>query len=538
MLHCKIDVRAMQKKEAKITGLNVNKSNAQPSLFDTAAPDDDVKNMVENVVSLARDVRVLERGDHLSTVFKHTRSILEKSGRLLLLSDCVALLVAFVMGGITAWGLNTFVLGETFQQLISMDTLKQMGMFASLGAAALLWLDMKGHYRQRLPFWEIVGNIVTAALIGFIMGGFVQFAAKTLYSRLWLGFSWAYFAVFIFAGRVMMRRWLDQRGQWKIPSLIIGNGPTAEAAIAALASEKRMGFNITRQMSPDAFAQFNSPRAWERMMMVTGVAHIFLALEGSELDKHNEALKSLVRERVPYSIIPPWLGLPSSTLSPHHFMMQDVLMLHNTNQLSLPLPRFLKRSFDILVAGSALILLSPLFLVVGAMVKSDGGPAFFSQARVGRNGKMFNCLKFRSMKVGAEAALKEYLQKNPEAEKEWNIFYKLKDDPRVTKLGEFMRKTSIDELPQLINVVLGDMSLVGPRPIKKDEILFYEGDYSYYESVRPGISGAWQVSGRSTLNYKQRVALDAWYSRNWSLWLDIVILIKTIPALLAKDQAF
>ncbi|MBY0429139.1 MAG: undecaprenyl-phosphate galactose phosphotransferase WbaP, partial [Alphaproteobacteria bacterium] len=453
-------------------------------------------------------------------------------------SDCVALFVSFIVGGLTAWALNTFVLGETFQQLISLDTLKQMGMFASLGVAAILWLDSKGHYRQRLPFWEIVGNIVTAAFIGFIMGGFVQFAAKTLYSRLWLGFSWAYFAVFIFAGRIMMRRFLDKRGEWKIPSLIIGNGATAEAAIKALAREKRMGFNVTRQMSSDAFAQFNSPRAWERMMMVTGIGHIFLALEGGELDQHKEVLKGLVRERVPYSVIPPWLGLPSSTLSPHHFMMQDVMMLHNTNQLSLPLPRILKRSFDIVVAGTALILLSPLFLIVGMIVKSDGGPAFFAQSRVGRNGKMFKCLKFRSMKVGAEAALKEYLEKNPEAQKEWNIFYKLKNDPRVTKLGEFIRKTSIDELPQLINVVIGDMSLVGPRPIKKDEILFYEGDYSYYESVRPGISGAWQVSGRSTLNYKQRVALDAWYSRNWSLWLDIVILLKTIPALLAKDQAY
>lgn len=336
----------------------------------------------------------------------------------------------------------------------------------------------------------------------------------------------------------MMRRWLDKRSEWKIPSLIIGNGQTAEAAIKALAREKRMGFSVTRQMSPDAFAQFNSPRAWERMMMVTGIGHIFLALEGGELDEHKETLKGLVRERVPYSIIPPWLGLPSSTLSPHHFMMQDVMMLHNTNQLSLPLPRLLKRSFDIIVSSIALILLSPLFLIVGIVVKSDGGPAFFAQSRVGRNGKMFNCLKFRSMKVGAEAALKEYLEKNPEAKKEWDIFYKLKHDPRVTKLGAFIRKTSIDELPQLINVIIGDMSLVGPRPIKKDEIPFYEGDYSYYESVRPGISGAWQVSGRSTLNYQQRVALDAWYSRNWSLWLDIVILLKTIPALLSKDQAY
>lgn len=515
---------------------NLSEFRKKPAQDDTQ--DNDIKGMVENVVSLAKDVRVLERGDYLASVFKNTRSILEKSGRLILISDCVALLVAFVAGGFAAWAFNTFITHESFQEIISIDTLKQFGMFASLGIAAVLWLDTKGHYRQRLPYWEAVGNIVTAAFIGFIMGGFVQFAAQTLYSRLWLGFSWTFFAIFMFVGRVMVRRMLDKRGEWKIPSLIIGNGPTAEAAIATLAREKRMGFNVIRQMSPDSFGQFNTPRAWERMMMVTGVGHIFLALEGSELDKHNEVLKGMVRERVPYSIIPPWLGLPSTTISPHHFMMQDVLMLHNTNQVVLMLPRFLKRTFDIVVAGTALVVLSPVLLGLAIAVSLDGGPVIFSQSRVGRNSKPFKCLKFRSMKVGAEAALKEYLANNPAAQEEWKIFYKLKNDPRVTKLGEFIRKTSLDELPQLFNVVKGDMSLVGPRPIKEAEILFYEGDYSYYESVRPGITGAWQVSGRSTLNYKQRVALDAWYSRNWSLWLDIVILLKTIPVLLKKDQAY
>ena len=528
----------MLNKDANITELKSIKAHSNVTSDHPAKQDADVNDMVENVVSLARDMRVLEHGDYLSKVSKQTQSILEKSGRLLLISDCIALLVAFVLGGLTAWALNSEVLGETFQQAINNDTLSQMGMFASLGAAAILWLDTKGHYRQRLPYWEIVGNIVTAAFIGFIMGGFVQFAAKTLYSRLWLGFSWAYFAVFIFAGRMLVRRMLDKRGAWKVPSLVIGNGKTAVAAMEALARETHMGFNVTHQIAPDAFAQFNSPRAWERLMMVTGIGHIFLALEGSELDEHNEVLKGLVRERVPYSIIPPWLGLPSSTLSPHHFMMQDVLMLHNTNKLTLPLPRFLKRSFDIVVAGFVLTLLSPLLVIVGLIVKTDGGPAFFIQKRVGMNGKLFNCLKFRSMKMDADETLKKYLADNHEAEDEWKKFQKLKGDPRITSFGNFIRQSSIDELPQLINVVLGEMSLVGPRPIMQGQEIFYEGDFTYYESVRPGMTGPWQVSGRNNLTFKQRVSLEAWYSRNWSMWLDIVILLKTIPVLLKKDQAF
>ena len=506
--------------------------------YATEPSEDEIGALVDTVVELAGEIRASDIKNCPIDIPQYVHSVAEKSGRWFLVNDCVASLAAFVMGGFTAWGLNTFVWHETFQQIVSVETLNQFGMFAFLGIAAILWMDTKGHYRQRLPYWEIIGNIVTATSIGFIMGGFVQFAAQSLYSRLWLGFSWSFFAVFVFAGRTWVRHWLDKRGAWKIPSLIIGNGKTADAAIATLAREKQMGFHLIHQIAPRAFTQFNTPRAWQRMMMVTGIGHIFLALEGGELDEHKEVLKGLVRERVAYSIIPPWLGLPSSTLSPHHFMMQDVLMLHNTNQLALPLPRFLKRSFDIIVASVLLLISLPVFVALALLVKSDGGPAFFAQSRVGRNGKMFKCLKFRSMKMGAEAALKAYLAQNPEAQKEWNIYYKLKHDPRVTKLGAFIRKWSIDEIPQLINVVKGEMSLVGPRPIKQDEVLFYEGDYTYYESVRPGISGAWQVSGRSTLNYKQRVALDAWYSRNWSLWLDIVILLKTVPVLLRNDQAF
>jgi Undecaprenyl-phosphate galactose phosphotransferase WbaP len=494
--------------------------------------------MVKNVVSLARDVRVSEQAEHLPRIFKQTVSILENSGRALFASDVAAILIAFIVGGLAAWSLNTYILHESFQAIISMDTLTQFGMFATLGAIALFWLDAKGHYRHRLPYWEMVGNILMVTFIGVIMGGFIQFAAKSIFSRLWLGFSWSLFAVFVFTGRVMVRNHLEKLGQWKIPSLVIGNGATADAAIKTLAREKQMGFTIARQMGAEGLSQFTKPRAWQRMMMVTGIGHIFLALEGSELDAHKDLLKTLVRERVPYSIIPPWLGLPSSTLSPHHFMMQDVLLLHNTNQLSLPLPRFLKRSFDIIVAGAALLCLAVPFAILALFVKRDGGPAFFVQKRVGMNGTLFNCYKFRSMKIDAEEALKTYLAQNPDANDEWNKFQKLKIDPRITAFGDFIRRTSIDELPQLINVIKGDMSLVGPRPIMQGQEALYEDDFSYYSSVRPGITGPWQVSGRNQLTFKQRVALEAWYARNWSPWMDIVILLKTIPVLLKKDQAF
>lgn len=219
-------------------------------------------------------------------------------------------------------------------------------------------------------------------------------------------------------------------------------------------------------------------------------------------------------------------------------MMHDVVMLHDTNRLNLLLPRFLKRSFDLAVSATALVLLSPVFIVAALCVRSDGGPALFAQARVGKNGKKFQCYKFRSMRVDAEEYLDKYLTEHPEDQEEWNKYQKLKKDVRVTSVGNFIRRTSIDELPQLFNVLKGDMSLVGPRPIMPGQEEFYGDDFVYYESVRPGITGPWQVSGRNRLTFSERVMLESCYARNWSLWMDIVILLKTVPALLKSEQAF
>jgi undecaprenyl-phosphate galactose phosphotransferase len=508
-----------------------------------ANPDKDFDQLVSRVVSLARDVRVMDAADlagpaAANRTAQNPRSLLENSGKWLMLSDATALLVAFVLGGIIAWSLNMLVLDGSFQSLLSFDTVQQFAIYTGLGTAAIFWLDMKGHYRQRLPYWEVVGQIITVAFIGLFISGFIQFAFKSAYSRLWLGFSWVLFAGLLFTGRALVKNYLKKQGKWYVPALFIGNGPTAEAAARAMARDSNMGFSVIGQVTASGMKALEKPHAWTRLMHASGAGHLFLALEGGELEQQQMAVKSLVRERLPYTVVPPWLGLPSSTLTPHHFMMQDVMMLHNTNRLSLPLPRFLKRSFDVLVAGSALIALAPVLITVAVMVRRDGGHALFKQPRVGRGGKLFNCYKFRSMRSDAEAVLADTLAKDPEAAKEWQQYQKLKKDPRITPFGEFIRRTSIDELPQLLNVVLGDMSLVGPRPIMQGQESFYGDDFIYYEAVRPGISGPWQVSGRNKLTFKQRVQLEAWYARNWNLWMDIVILLKTVTVLLKKDQAF
>lgn len=197
-----------------------------------------------------------------------------------------------------------------------------------------------------------------------------------------------------------------------------------------------------------------------------------------------------------------------------------------------------KSAIDRCAALAGLILLSPLFAVLAYKVRKDGGPAFYAQKRVGQNGREFRCWKFRSMIVNAEAALEKHLSENPRAREEWDREFKLKDDPRITPVGHFLRRSSLDEIPQLYNVLIGEMSLVGPRPVVAAEIPYYGDKKAHYLSVKPGLTGLWQVSGRNDVSYEERVALDAYYVENQSFWGDVVIIFKTIYVVLARKGAY
>ena len=198
-----------------------------------------------------------------------------------------------------------------------------------------------------------------------------------------------------------------------------------------------------------------------------------------------------------------------------------------------------KRFFDIAIAGGALITLFPLFGLVAFLVKaSDGGPIFYRHVRVGHSRHTFHCLKFRTMVPNAEDVLADHLRLSRVAAEEWAASRKLKSDPRITVVGGALRKLSIDELPQLVNVLRGEMSIVGPRPIVFDEIPMYGDDIDFYFSARPGLTGAWQVNGRSNQSYTRRVRLDRGYIENWSFWTDLRIVVKTIPVVIAARDAY
>jgi exopolysaccharide production protein ExoY len=197
-----------------------------------------------------------------------------------------------------------------------------------------------------------------------------------------------------------------------------------------------------------------------------------------------------------------------------------------------------KRAMDLVLALVALILLAPAMVLTALLVRlAMGSPVVFAHRRIGRNGISFRCYKFRTMATDAEAILQRHLAADPAAAEEWCATRKLRDDPRVTPLGRVLRRSSLDELPQLFNVLRGEMSCVGPRPIVPEELPRYGSGAAAYLSTRPGVTGAWQVSGRSSLSYEARVALDRDYVGNWSLWRDVVIILRTIPAVMKHDDA-
>jgi exopolysaccharide production protein ExoY len=197
-----------------------------------------------------------------------------------------------------------------------------------------------------------------------------------------------------------------------------------------------------------------------------------------------------------------------------------------------------KRAADVILAASGIVLLAPFFIICCvATICFSPGPVLFRHERVGFNGRRFKCLKFRTMELDAQERLRRHLEVDADAAAEWAASRKLRSDPRITLVGAMLRKSSLDELPQLFNVLKGDMSIVGPRPITEEELNRYSNAISAYYACRPGITGLWQVSGRSSTTYQRRIVLDSYYANNWSMVLDAKIIMATIPAVCRSETA-
>ena len=331
------------------------------------------------------------------------------------------------------------------------------------------------------------------------------------------------------------------------PVILIGAGKTAEKALRFY--EQDLGYRYDVLGLLDDYP-YKSPMAgkypvlggmWdaERIVQETGVKTVVITAPGLA----KEQLQKLISQVQPHvrniSFVPDLLGTQMMGAEVNVFFTEAMLMLKIKNKLARRRNRVIKRAFDLLFTICGGLCILPFLLVIAVMVAVDNkGNVIFAHRRIGRGGREFKCYKFQTMIPNAQEALEKYLAENPAARKEWEESFKLTNDPRVTKLGNILRKTSLDEMPQLWNVIKGDMSLVGPRPIVSKEIERYGEYFREYAMVTPGITGMWQASGRSDTTYEERVEMDTWYVRNWSVWIDLMYLFKTVKIVFTGKGAY
>ncbi len=453
----------------------------------------------------------------------------------LALTDIITLFMV-----ISAVTLLRFALGGTFSLRTYMMLLPLLPLFPT----AFLLADL--YPGALLPPHEELRRFCITISTCFLILGTITFFARgvTTYSRTVFVFSWLLAMVAIPLMRVWLRGRQVRRGRWGIPAVLIGTGAPASIMTRNAQLRPRIGLRVVGVLSNtrEQGSEFEGIPVLGSLADVQSVANAYpgsyaLVPEQGDQPPQSDIMSQLDR------LFPRIILLPrAETLSQRWASTRDiggVVGLELRQNLLSPRRLLFKRGMDISVAALGLLLLSPFFLMAALWIRLDSrGPAFFGHTRIGRNGKAICVWKFRTMTCDGDSVLNRHFAECPDARTEWEATQKLQNDPRVTKAGRFLRKTSLDELPQLWNVLWGDLSLVGPRPIVRTERCRYRECYDLYSRTRPGITGLWQISGRNLTSYDQRIDLDAYYVRNWSIWFDLYILVKTIPVVLTGRGAY
>ncbi|MBK0033749.1 undecaprenyl-phosphate galactose phosphotransferase WbaP [Erwinia sp. S43] len=418
-----------------------------------------------------------------------------------------------------------------------------------LAICCVAWFGMRlRHYFYRKTFWfELKEILRTLVIFSFFEMAILAFSKWDFSRYLWL-MTWVIVLIMVPMFRMLTKSLLIKTGLWRRDAIIIGSGKNAVEAYKAITGEKNLGFHVVGFINTQSSLAKNETLEGVRLInedtnwLSAGIdkrMQFIVAVENNEAEVRNDWLREFMLKGFRYvSVIPTLRGMPLDSTDMSFIFSHEVMIFRVHQSLAKFSSRFLKRSFDIVASLGIIIVLSPLLLYVCYKVKKDGGPGIYGHERIGKLGKKFKCLKFRSMAVNSKELLEELLEKDQLAKAEWDETFKLKNDPRITKIGHFLRRTSMDELPQLFNVLRGEMSLVGPRPIIQEELERYREQVDYYLMSKPGMTGLWQVSGRSDVDYETRVYFDAWYVKNWSMWNDIAILFKTVGVVLKKDGAY
>jgi len=413
----------------------------------------------------------------------------------------------------------------------------------------IAFLAISQTYTKMQPILAMVRQIFYAALYALITCILALYfmQASMLASRLYV-ILFGILALFnIYVGRYILLKLLKKMNWLTKPVILIGAGKTAELALSFFDGDLGYRYRVVGLLDdapisktlPKKFLLLGRVQNAVDIIRDSGVKTVLITapgMDGARMEQLVGKIQPLVRDIL---FVPDLMMLPLGHVGVEPFYTEKVFMLSIRNNLARRRNRLAKRIFDFILTIIGGILISPILVILAVIVGIDNkGRIIFAHRRVGRKGKPFPCYKFQTMVPDAQERLEEYLRENPEARKEWEASFKLTNDPRVTKLGTFLRKTSLDELPQLWNVLMGDMSLVGPRPIVVKEVKFYGENIEEYYMVPPGITGMWQVNGRSDTTYEERVAMDTWYVRNWSVWIDLVYLFKTVKAVFTGKGAY
>jgi len=345
--------------------------------------------------------------------------------------------------------------------------------------------------------------------------------------------------------RAIARNYVYSRFRWwGIPAVIYGSGPEARSILDNLLDNPQLGYipvAIVNEQEKDLDKYRGIPvlHSIEDSKQINQVLHIKMAIiiPGMESTEASQHLILTTLSNFRYNIIIPHMNL-FSTISMSIKDINGTLGFATTHNLTKWYNTAVKRLLDLCMLFFGGFIVVPFMVVIALLIKiTSRGPVFYGHERIGKNGKKIRVWKFRSMAVDADKRLAKILDENPQYREEWDKSHKLADDPRITAIGKFLRKSSLDELPQLFNILKGEMSFIGPRPVTKAEEIKYGENFSYVFSVKPGLSGMWQVSGRSDTDYAERVALDSYYIQNWSLWLDLWLIFRTISVVFTGKGA-
>ncbi len=462
-------------------------------------------------------------------------------------------LFAFYTSLFISWAVRSQILSSLIPDLPEFRefTYPYFLAFWWIPAIFIFFLFYEDLYERNLPFWDearITVKAVTLATLT-VMAIVTLGKMQDRISRLVLLGTWAVSLFSFPVFRLWGKRLLYRAGLWRERVLVLGAGNAGRLVMEGLRREKHMGYDVIGFLDDDEGKHgdkiqgkkvFGKVRHFPRFVRDLNIMTVIVAMPSLSPEKLSR-LTARVQNYSPNTmVIPDLRGIALLNTGLVHLFYEEIFMVNIRNNLKSAPNRFVKRLFDITVSAVSLPLLLPIVGIIGAVIRIETpGPAIYSHDRIGKNGKTFKCYKFRTMQKDAEERLKEMLGNNAAVRDEWGKNRKLKDDPRVTKIGRFLRGTSLDELPQLFNVIKGEMSLVGPRPVTRHELDVHYGDMGKLcFSVPPGITGLWQVSGRSDTGYEYRLKLDAWYVMNWSLWFDIAILFKTIRVVAKKEGAY